>query len=121
MHKLSPGRWLCFKLNENDSSVGCLARGAAFGQCCHSRADIVRADVVGVEGTPIPLQHGFVLGMARLCNGVEKLLEPRRAADIFGKQNAGLSENLRAQIRGIRQAKRNAQDGVSLIQVRKAD
>lgn len=28
-----------------------------------------------------------------------------------------ISENLRAQIRGVRQAKRNAQDGVSLIQV----
>ena len=36
-----------------------------------------------------------------------------------GDDAAGLaiSENLRAQIRGIRQAKRNAQDGVSLIQV----
>src|SRR3989338_7945141 len=36
-----------------------------------------------------------------------------------GDDAAGLaiSENLRAQIRGMRQAKRNAQDGVSLIQV----
>jgi len=36
-----------------------------------------------------------------------------------GDDAAGLaiSENLRAQIRGFRQAKRNAQDGVSLIQV----
>src|SRR3954469_2536010 len=36
-----------------------------------------------------------------------------------GDDAAGLaiSENLRAQVRGIRQAKRNAQDGVSLIQV----
>jgi flagellin len=36
-----------------------------------------------------------------------------------GDDAAGLaiSENLRAQIRGLRQAKRNAQDGVSLIQV----
>lgn len=36
-----------------------------------------------------------------------------------GDDAAGLaiSENLRAQIRGIRQSKRNAQDGVSLIQV----
>ena len=36
-----------------------------------------------------------------------------------GDDAAGLaiSENLRAQIRGIRQAKRNALDGVSLIQV----
>lgn len=65
--------------------MGGLARGAAFGQCCHSGADIVRADVVWVEGTPIPLQHGFVLGMARLCHGFEKLVEPRRASDIFGR------------------------------------
>ena len=28
-----------------------------------------------------------------------------------------ISENLRAQIRGLRQANRNAQDGVSLVQV----
>src|ERR1700733_7830028 len=36
-----------------------------------------------------------------------------------GDDAAGLaiSENLRAQIRGMRQSKRNAQDGVSLIQV----
>src|ERR1700761_915970 len=36
-----------------------------------------------------------------------------------GDDAAGLaiSENLRAQVRGIRQAKRNAQDGTSLIQV----
>src|SRR3954470_18378149 len=36
-----------------------------------------------------------------------------------GDDAAGLaiSENLRAQVRGIRQAKRNAQDGISLIQV----
>ena len=36
-----------------------------------------------------------------------------------GDDAAGLaiSENLRAQVRGLRQAKRNAQDGVSLIQV----
>lgn len=36
-----------------------------------------------------------------------------------GDDAAGLaiSENLRAQIRGFRQAKRNAQDGISLIQV----
>ena len=36
-----------------------------------------------------------------------------------GDDAAGLaiSENLRAQVRGLRQAKRNAQDGISLIQV----
>src|SRR4051812_14393441 len=36
-----------------------------------------------------------------------------------GDDAAGLaiSENLQAQIRGLRQAKRNAQDGISLVQV----
>src|ERR1700681_3786357 len=40
-----------------------------------------------------------------------------------GDDAAGLaiSENLRAQIRGMRQSKRNAQDGVSLVQVSEGD
>jgi len=65
--------------------VGGFAGGAALCEGCHSRADIIRADVVGVEGTPVPLEHGFVLGMARLGHGFEKLLEPRWAADILGR------------------------------------
>jgi len=54
----------------------------------------------------------------QLDKTLEKLASGSRI-NHAGDDAAGLaiSENLRAQIRGIRQAKRNAQDGVSLIQV----
>lgn len=53
-----------------------------------------------------------------LDKSLEKLSSGSRI-NHAGDDAAGLaiSENLRAQIRGLRQAKRNAQDGVSLIQV----
>ncbi len=53
-----------------------------------------------------------------LDKSLEKLASGNRI-NHAGDDAAGLaiSENLRAQIRGIRQAKRNAQDGISLIQV----
>ncbi len=53
-----------------------------------------------------------------LDKSLEKLASGSRI-NHAGDDAAGLaiSENLRAQIRGIRQAKRNAQDGISLIQV----
>jgi flagellin len=53
-----------------------------------------------------------------LNKSLEKLASGSRI-NHAGDDAAGLaiSENLRAQIRGIRQAKRNAEDGVSLIQV----
>jgi flagellin len=53
-----------------------------------------------------------------LDKSLEKLSSGSRI-NHAGDDAAGLaiSENLRAQVRGIRQAKRNAQDGVSLIQV----
>ena len=53
-----------------------------------------------------------------LDKSLEKLASGSRI-NHAGDDAAGLaiSENLRAQIRGMRQAKRNAQDGVSLIQV----
>src|SRR5882762_2513806 len=53
-----------------------------------------------------------------LDKSLEKLSSGSRI-NHAGDDAAGLaiSENLRAQIRGIRQAKRNGQDGVSLIQV----
>lgn len=63
--------------------MGGFGGGAALCEDCHSRADIIRADVVGVDETSVPLEHGFVFGMARLDHGFEKLLEPRWAADIF--------------------------------------
>ncbi len=54
--------------------------------------------------------------------GLDKALERLASGSRInhaGDDAAGLaiSENLRAQIRGLRQAKRNAQDGISLIQV----
>ncbi|MGE0616505.1 MAG: flagellin [Bacteriovoracia bacterium] len=54
--------------------------------------------------------------------GLDKTLEKIASGSRInhaGDDAAGLaiSENLRAQIRGMRQAKRNAQDGISLIQV----
>jgi flagellin len=60
------------------------------------------------------------MGITR--NSLDKSLEKLSSGSRInhaGDDAAGLaiSENLRAQIRGIRQAKRNAQDGVSLIQV----
>ncbi|NDD91987.1 flagellin FliC [bacterium] len=54
--------------------------------------------------------------------GLDKTLERLASGSRInhaGDDAAGLaiSENLRAQVRGLRQAKRNAQDGISLIQV----
>lgn len=43
------------------------------------------ADVFGVEGTPIPLKHGFVLTMTWFGHGFEKLVEPRWATDFLGR------------------------------------
>src|SRR5688572_31994262 len=53
-----------------------------------------------------------------LDRSLEKLASGSRI-NRAGDDAAGLaiSENLRAQIRGFRQARRNAQDGVSLVQV----
>lgn len=60
--------------------------------------------------------------MMQTRNALDKSLEKLSSGSRInhaGDDAAGLaiSENLRAQIRGMRQAKRNAQDGVSLIQV----
>jgi flagellin len=53
-----------------------------------------------------------------LAKNMERLASGSRI-NTAGDDAAGLaiSENLRAQVRGLKQAKRNAQDGVSLIQV----
>jgi flagellin len=60
------------------------------------------------------------LGMTKMSldQSLERLSSGSRI-NHAGDDAAGLaiSENLRAQIRGVRQARRNAQDGVSLIQV----
>ena len=60
--------------------------------------------------------------MANTRNNLDKALERLASGSRInhaGDDAAGLaiSENLRAQVRGLRQAKRNAQDGISLIQV----
>ena len=60
--------------------------------------------------------------MMQTRNALDKSMEKLASGSRInhaGDDAAGLaiSENLRAQIRGMRQAKRNAQDGVSLIQV----
>jgi flagellin len=63
-------------------------------------------------------QRQMALTRGALDKSLEKLSSGSRI-NHAGDDAAGLaiSENLRAQIRGIRQAKRNASDGVSLIQV----
>lgn len=63
-------------------------------------------------------QRQLSINKMNLDRSLEKLASGSRI-NRAGDDAAGLaiSENLRAQIRGLRQAKRNAQDGVSLIQV----
>ena len=63
-------------------------------------------------------QRNLVASKAGLDKSLEKLSSGYRI-NRAGDDAAGLaiSENLRAQIRGLKQASRNAQDGVSLIQV----
>ena len=55
---------------------------------------------------------------ANLSKNLERLASGSRINQA-GDDAAGLaiSENLRAQVRGMKQAKRNAQDGISLVQV----
>jgi len=63
-------------------------------------------------------QRNLAVTKLNLDRSFEKLSSGSRI-NSAGDDAAGLaiSENLRAQIRGIRQSKRNAQDGVSLIQI----
>ncbi len=68
--------------------------------------------------TALNAQRQMAITRANLDKTLERLASGSRI-NHAGDDAAGLaiSENLRAQIRGVRQAKRNAQDGVSLIQV----
>jgi flagellin len=68
--------------------------------------------------TAMNAQRQMSITRGALDKSLEKLSSGSRI-NHAGDDAAGLaiSENLRAQIRGIRQAKRNALDGVSLIQV----
>tara|TARA_B100000749_G_scaffold280894_2_gene280564 strand:+ start:59778 stop:60623 length:846 start_codon:yes stop_codon:yes gene_type:complete len=59
--------------------------------------------------------HGTKLAMDRSLEKLSSGLRINRAGD--DAAGLAISENLKAQIRGLKQASRNAQDGVSLIQV----
>jgi flagellin len=73
---------------------------------------------IATNVTALNAQRQLVNTRMNLDKSLERLASGSRI-NHAGDDAAGLaiSENLRAQIRGYRQAKRNAQDGVSLIQV----
>src|SRR6185437_15157786 len=73
---------------------------------------------IATNVTALNAQRQMALTRNRLDSTLEKLASGSRI-NHAGDDAAGLaiSENLRAQIRGLRQCKRNAMDGVSLIQV----
>jgi flagellin len=73
---------------------------------------------IATNVTALNAQRQMAATRANLDRSLEKLASGSRV-NHAGDDAAGLaiSENLRAQIRGMRQAKRNAQDGVSLVQV----
>src|SRR3954451_13886082 len=73
---------------------------------------------IATNVTALNAQRQISITRLSLDKSLEKLASGSRI-NHAGDDAAGLaiSENLRAHIRGIRQAKRNAQDGVSLIQV----
>ncbi|MEK6706154.1 MAG: flagellin [Bdellovibrionota bacterium] len=73
---------------------------------------------IATNTTALQAQRQMSLTKGQMDKSLEKLASGNRI-NHAGDDAAGLaiSENLRAQIRGIRQAKRNALDGVSMIQV----
>ena len=73
---------------------------------------------IATNVTALNAQRQMASTRANLDKSLERLASGSRI-NHAGDDAAGLaiSENLRAQIRGLRQSKRNAQDGVSLIQV----
>jgi flagellin len=73
---------------------------------------------IATNVTALNAQRQMAITRGALDKSLEKLASGSRI-NHAGDDAAGLaiSENLRAQIRGIRQAKRNGLDGVSLIQV----
>ncbi len=73
---------------------------------------------IATNTTALNAQRTMTQTRLALDKSLEKLSSGSRI-NKAGDDAAGLaiSENLKAQIRGMRQAKRNAQDGVSLIQV----
>jgi len=73
---------------------------------------------IATNTTALNAQRVMSLTRMNLDKSLEKLASGSRI-NHAGDDAAGLaiSENLRAQIRGMRQAKRNSMDGISLIQV----
>jgi flagellin len=73
---------------------------------------------IATNTTALNAQRQMALTRLSLDKSLERLASGSRI-NHAGDDAAGLaiSENLRAQVRGMRQAKRNALDGVSLIQV----
>jgi flagellin len=73
---------------------------------------------IATNTTALNAQRQMSITRGSLDKSLERLASGSRI-NHAGDDAAGLaiSENLRAQVRGLRQAKRNAQDGVSLIQV----
>lgn len=73
---------------------------------------------IATNTTALNAQRQMAITRANLDTSLERLASGSRI-NHAGDDAAGLaiSENLRAQIRGLRQAKRNALDGISLIQV----
>src|SRR3954466_1688341 len=73
---------------------------------------------IATNVTALNAQRQMAITRSSLDRSLERLASGSRI-NHAGDDAAGLaiSENLRAQIRGLRQAKRNSQDGVSLIQV----
>jgi flagellin len=73
---------------------------------------------IATNVTALNAQRQMATTRGALDKSLEKLASGSRI-NHAGDDAAGLaiSENLRAQIRGLRQAKRNGLDGVSLIQV----
>src|SRR6185437_16769129 len=73
---------------------------------------------IATNTTALNAQRQMSITRGRLDSTLEQLASGSRI-NHSGDDAAGLaiSENLRAQIGGLRQCKRNAMDGVSLIQV----
>jgi flagellin len=80
--------------------------------------EVVMALVVNTNVSSLAAQRNLSINQAQLGRSVERLssgLRITRAAD--DAAGLGVSETLRAQIRSINQANRNAGDGISLTQV----
>jgi flagellin len=73
---------------------------------------------ISTNTTALNAQRQMAMTRASLDKSLERLASGSRI-NHAGDDAAGLaiSENLRAQVRGYRQARRNAQDGISLVQV----